>query len=258
MRIFDSHTHLNDEAFTGHVAEYVAHAQKLGVTQMAIVGSDTNLNAGALQLAHQYDNLFAIVGWHPEESKRYHAAEEATLIEQLQDPKTVAVGEIGLDYHQNVAPHAAQKNVFKRQIELAKAFNLPISIHTRDAFEDTYRLLEEVGVPARGGVMHSFNGDPEWMQRFLEMGFYISFSGVVSFKNAHDVHATARAVPSDRMLVETDAPYLAPMPFRGKQNQPAYSLYTLEALARLRDENPDQVAEQTYQNTHRLLEIDHD
>lgn len=257
MEIFDSHTHLNDDAFAGQAKEYIAQAKKLDVTQMAIVGSDEKLNQKALELAQNYDELFAIIGWHPESARDFDDAAKQHLIEQLKEPKVVAVGEIGLDYHWDTSYNDIQKEVFKQQIQIAKDVDLPISIHTRDAFEDTYQILKEVGLPDSGAIMHSFNGDPKWMEKFLDLGAMISFSGVVSFKNAPDVHASAKVVPLDRMLVETDAPYLTPEPHRGEQNQPGYTRYVVEAIAKLRDVSVSDIAEATFNNAHRIFRIKH-
>ncbi|PIO82723.1 hydrolase TatD [Loigolactobacillus backii] len=255
MQIFDSHTHLNDQAFAGKVPEYIKRAQDLGVTKMAIVGSDATLNQGALDLAHQYANLYAVIGWHPEEALTYNQQVEDHLVTQLQDDRVVALGEIGLDYHWDKEHHEQQRAIFTRQIELAKTLHLPISIHTRDAFEDTYRILKAADIRDIGGVMHSFNGNAEWLQKFLDLGLMISFSGVVSFKNAPEVHESAKLVPANRFLVETDAPYLTPEPHRGEQNQPGYTRYVVEAIAKLRQEEVTTVAAQSYRNASRFFGV---
>ena len=253
MDIFDSHTHLNDTPYQGKEAEYIENARQLGVKKMAIVGSDTALNAGALALAHQYDNLYAIVGWHPESSKDYDAAKEALLIKQLADSKVVALGEIGLDYHWDTSPREIQRRVFRRQLEIARSLKIPVSIHSRDAFDDTYDILKKAHVEDFGAIMHSFTGDTTWGQRCLDLGLYISYSGIVSFKNAPEEHASAKIVPNDRLLVETDAPYLTPTPYRGRQNQPGYTRYVVEALAKLRETTPEVIAKQTWDNAHRIF-----
>lgn len=254
MQIFDSHTHLNDDAFRDNVQAYIDHAAKLGVTKMAIVGSNRAMNEEAIQLAHQYDNLYAIVGFHPEEALNYNDEEEVILRQQLADEKVIGLGEIGLDYYQDQAPKAAQFNVFKRQIKIAQEMNLPISVHNRDAFEDTYAILKECGV--NNGIIHSFNGDAEWLNKFIDLGMYVSYSGVASFKKTKEIHDAVEKTPSDKMLVETDAPYLAPEPLRGHQNEPGFTLYTVEAVARFRDTTPDKIAEMTYQNALRIFGLE--
>ncbi|WP_283679313.1 TatD family hydrolase [Lentilactobacillus sp. Marseille-Q4993] len=256
MKIFDSHTHLNDDHLYPEAEQYFAHAQKLGVKKIANVGSNMKLNELALDLAHSHDDMYAIIGWHPEDAIYFKAEEENWLRNHLNDDKVIAIGEIGLDYYQTASPRSVQKDVFRRQLEIAKEFNLPVSIHNRDAFEDTYEILKEVDISAISGVMHSFNGDPEWLKKFIDLGMYVSYSGVASFKKTHEVHDSVRQTPIDRMLVETDAPYLAPEPYRGKQNEPGYTLYTVEALARLRDVDPDEIAAHTYQNTLRLFGLE--
>lgn len=256
MKIFDSHTHLNGEHLYSNADQYFKHAQNLGVVKLANVGSNQQLNDRSLALAAKYPDMYSIIGWHPEDSINYHEPQEQLLIEQLQSHKVVALGEIGLDYHQTSSPRDVQKRVFKRQIDIAKQLHLPISVHNRDAFEDTYAILKEMDVSGIRGVMHSFNGDPEWLKKFLDLGMLVSYSGVASFKKTHEVHDAVRQTPFDSMLVETDAPYLSPEPLRGKQNEPAYSLYTVEALARICDVNPDVIAAHTYQNTMRLFGIE--
>ena len=255
MQIFDSHTHLNDTPFAGQETAYIEHARQLGVTKMAIVGSNAQLNQGALALAHPFSNLYAIIGWHPEDVLTYSAKEEEKLAAQLQQPKVVALGEIGLDYHWDQEHHQQQQNLFRKQIELAQAYHLPISVHTRDAMADTYEILKAAHVERYGGIMHSFNGSTEWLRKFLDLGMMISFSGVVSFKNAPLVHQAARAMPIDRLLVETDAPYLTPTPYRGKQNEPGYTRYVVEAIAKLRHTSVTEIADQTYQNTIQFFKV---
>lgn len=258
LNIFDSHTHLNDDAFFDEVPAYMARAKHFGVNQMNIVGSNSILNERAIQLAHQYDNLHALVGWHPEDAKDYDADVEKKLIEQLADPKVVAMGEMGLDYHWDSSPKDVQKKVFARQVAIAKELHLPISVHDRDAFEDTYAILKAADVRDIGGAMHSFNGNSEWLKKFLDLGMLISYSGVASFKNAKEVHESVLQTPLDKMLVETDAPYLTPVPYRGKQNEPGFTKFVVEAIADLRDVAAKEIAEHTYQNSMQLFGIKHE
>ncbi|KRM90046.1 TatD family hydrolase [Fructilactobacillus florum] len=260
MQLFDSHTHLNDPAFSDQVPAAIEHARQLGVVNMAIVGSNPVMNRQAIELAQQYPALVAIVGFHPEDAALYSSATVAKLEQQLQMPQVVALGEIGMDFHQQATGKKLQERVFREQIELAQAYHLPISIHNRDAVETTYRILREAHVENLCGIMHSFNGDVGWMQKFLDLGLYLSYSGVVSFKKTKEIHEAARQTPLNRLLVETDAPYLAPEPLRGQQNEPANTLYTLEAVARFRDVDPDVIAQATYANARRVfgLEGDHE
>lgn len=253
--IFDSHTHLNAEQFNDDIPETIERAKELGVTKMAVVGFDTPTIEKSLQLSHDYSNIYSIIGWHPTEAGSYTKDIEKKLQEQLTMPKVVALGEIGLDYYWMEDPKEVQAEVFRRQIAIAKEMNLPISIHTREALADTYQILKEEDIRDIGGIMHSFSGGFEWAKRFLDLGMHISFSGVVTFKKAQDVQEAATHVPLDRLLVETDAPYLAPVPYRGKRNEPGYTRYTVEKIAELRNLPIEEVALQTWKNAHRLFRI---
>ncbi|EMF0268791.1 TatD family hydrolase [Enterococcus hirae] len=253
--IFDSHTHLNAEQFNDDIPETIERAKELGVTKMAVVGFDTPTIEKSLQLSHDYSNIYSIIGWHPTEAGSYTKDIEKKLQEQLTMPKVVALGEIGLDYYWMEDPKEVQAEVFRRQIAIAKEMNLPISIHTREALADTYQILKEEDIRDIGGIMHSFSGDFEWAKRFLDLGMHISFSGVVTFKKAQDVQEAATHVPLDRLLVETDAPYLAPVPYRGKRNEPGYTRYTVEKIAELRNLPIEEVALPTWKNAHRLFRI---
>ena len=253
LQIYDSHTHLNDDCFFSDVPAYMARARHYGVVEMNMVGSNQVLNDRAMQLAHDYAGLHAVVGWHPEDAKNYDLAAQQKLRQQLVDPAVVGIGEIGLDYHWDTSPRDVQKRVFREQLELAREFDLPVSIHCREALADAYTILKEAHVGDFGGVMHSFAGDAEWARKFLDLGMDLSYSGVVSFHKATDVHAAAKVTPLDRLMVETDAPYLTPMPYRGKQNEPAFTYFTLLALAELRVDQPQTVANASWQNAHRLF-----
>ena len=255
MQIFDTHTHLNDTPYAGQEADFVRRAAELDVTEMAIVGSDTELNAGAMRLAAEFPNLYAIVGWHPESAKDYTPEAECLLLRQLETPKTVALGEIGLDYHWDTSPRDDQRRVFARQLEIATDLDIPVSIHSRDAFEDTYKLLSESRIRQFGGIMHSFTGNAEWAKKFLDLGMYISYSGIVSFKNAPEEHESVQVVPEDRLLVETDAPYLTPEPHRGQQNQPGYTRFVAEAVAKWRGDTVENIAALTHANAHRIFKL---
>ncbi|MGX6961968.1 TatD family hydrolase [Vagococcus xieshaowenii] len=253
--IFDSHTHLNVEQFKDDINETVERANEQGVTEMAVVGFDEPTIEKSLELSQLYDNIYSIIGWHPTEAGSYTPKIEAKLQQLLNTPKVVALGEIGLDYHWMEDPKDVQEKVFRRQLAISREMKLPFSIHTRDAMEDTYRILKEEQVHLTGGIMHSFSGDSEWMKRFLDLGLHISLSGVVTFKKATDLQEVAKVVPLDSLLVETDAPYLAPVPFRGKRNEPAYTRYVVERIAELRGMTWEEVAKQTTQNAHRLFRI---
>lgn len=253
--LFDTHTHINVDQFEGEEAEVISRARDNGVTKMAIVGFDTPTIKKAVELAHTYEGLYTIIGWHPTEAGSYSDEVEEKLISQLSDETVVAMGEMGLDYYWDTAPKPVQHDAFRRQIRVAKELNLPVSIHNRDATEDTFRILKEEHAGDTGGIMHSFGLDTYWMEKFLDIGMHISLSGVVTFKNAKEVKEVAKNVPFDKLLIETDAPYLAPTPNRGKRNEPAYVKYVAEEVAAQRELSFEAVAHQTTQNALKLFRL---
>lgn len=257
--IFDTHTHLNDERFAGREAEEIQLAKEYDVTEMAVVGYDEQSNAKSLQLSRDFDEVYSIIGWHPTEISRYSVAMENLLQEQLSNDNVVALGEIGLDYYWMDDPKEEQERVFRRQLAIAREMHLPVSIHTRskevnsfEAYEDVYRILKEEKVQ---GIIHSFNGNREWMEKFVDLGMTVSFSGVVTFKKSTDIQEAAQAVPADCFLLETDAPYLAPVPKRGHTNHTAYTKYIAECIADIRGEDWETIAKVTRDNAHRLFGI---
>jgi len=253
MKIFDTHTHLNDPAFAGNTQQFIDNAKELDVDEMAIIGSNEEFNIEAIRLAQNYKELHAVVGWHPEFVEDYN---EEQLVNQIQLPEVVAIGEIGLDYHWEEDPDPKiQQKVLIQQLDIAQQYNMPVSIHCRDAFDDMYQILKNHDMSKSGIIMHSFNGDPTWLNKFLDLGLWVSYSGVVSFKNAPEVHESAKATPLDRLLVETDAPYLTPEPYRGHSNQPAYTRYVVDAIAKLKGITPDEVAEHTFNNAHQVYNL---
>lgn len=256
ISIFDTHTHLNVENFIGKEDEELALAKEMGVTAHNVVGFDKETIEGALALANKYPEVYATIGWHPTEAGSYTKDIEETIIANLENEKVIALGEIGLDYHWMEDPKEVQIEVFKRQIQLSKDYNLPFVVHTRDALEDTYQVIKEVGVGPCGGIMHSYSGSLDMAQKFIELGMLISFSGVVTFKKATDIQEAAQAIPLDKMLVETDAPYLAPVPKRGRENHTAYTRYVVDKIAQLRGLTSEEVAAVTTANAKRIFNID--
>ena len=254
--IFDTHTHLNIEDFTGREDEELALAAEMGVTRMNIVGFDKPTIERAIELADKYDQLYTTIGWHPTEAGTYTEDVENYLLEKLKHPKVVALGEIGLDYHWMTAPKEVQEQVFRRQIQLSKELDLPFVVHTRDALEDTYEIIKSEGVGPRGGIMHSFSGSLEWAEKFVELGMTISFSGVVTFKKATDIQEAAKELPLDKILVETDAPYLAPVPKRGRENKTAYMRYVVDFIANLRDKTTEELAAVTSANAEGIFGLE--
>lgn len=258
MEIFDAHTHLNDVPFRGQEEKYLSRARQLGVTKISCCGQDPDFNQRALALAKRFDNVYAMVGYCPDVAADYDQAAEDELVKQCQANKTVAIGEIGLDYYWDESPRPVQRQVFAAQLDLAHNLHLPVSIHTRDAFADTYRILKDSQVSEYGGIIHNFNGNPTWLEKFLDLGLLVSYSGVASFTTATDVHASVKATPLDKMVVETDAPYLTPKPHRGQQNEPAYTRYVAEAVAKLKGLPVETVAAATYQNAMEIYGLETD
>lgn len=253
--LIDSHAHLDVSAFDADRDTVISRAREQGVELMLeIAGSDVakgSLAAG-MALAAKYSFIYVAVGLHPHEASLYDDALEQELLNYACAEKVIGWGEIGLDYHYDHSPRDVQRRVFARQLGLALESKLPVIIHTREAEEDTVRLLRESwaarGGDAIGGIIHCFTSTPQLADAALEMGFLISFSGVVTFKNAEDLRAVARSVPMERLLVETDCPYLAPVPHRGKRNEPAFVRDTAAYLANLKGVSLEEMASATSAN----------
>ncbi|CAH1850589.1 TatD family hydrolase [Convivina praedatoris] len=251
---YDSHTHLNDDQLYMDVPAYVGRAHEFQVMEMNVVGYNQQSNQRALKIAQEYEGIRAVLGYQPEDTPDFDEAALAELDAALSQDQVVGVGETGLDYHWDT-PVEIQKKAFIQHMALAKKHDLPLVVHNREAFDDVLAMLKAGGITR--GVMHSFSGTPEQAQAFVDLGFYISFSGVVSFKKAEEVREAAQAVPLDRILVETDAPYLAPVPMRGKLNEPAFVKYVVDDLAETLGMKADELAETTRQNARRLF-LNHD
>lgn len=251
MELIDNHTHLQDEPFRGKEEFYLNRAQELGVTKLICVGQDPAFNKRAIELSQRFNQVYAMVGYCPDVAKDYDQNSEDQLIEQLQIPGVVAMGEIGLDYYWDESPRKVQREVFARQVEIAHELHMPVNIHTRDAFADCFKILKNSNLEY-GAVLHSFNGDSSWLKKFLELNVYFSYSGVASFTKATAVHEAVKKTPLERLLVETDAPFLTPKPYRGRQNEPGNVYYVARAIAELKDISLEKVADATYQNTTRV------
>ena len=228
--LFDSHCHVHDERMPGGTGAAVAAAREAGVTTMISVGCDRATSLAAIAAAEAHDGVWATVGLHPHEA--VHGVD--SIVDLFDSPHVVAVGEAGLDHYYDHSPHEAQRTAFAEQIQLAHQLGLPLVIHTRDAWDETFDILTAEGVPDRT-VFHCFTGGPDEARRCLDIGAAVSFSGIVTFKSAAEVQDAARLVPLDRMLIETDAPYLAPVPHRGRTNQPAWVTDVAQFIADLRD-----------------------
>ncbi|WP_163655864.1 TatD family hydrolase [Listeria sp. PSOL-1] len=253
--LFDTHVHLNDLAFNKDIEEVIKRAKENDVTKMAVVGFDKATIERALELAQIYPFIYLIVGWHPTEAIHFTDDILAWLRDLAKDPKVVALGEMGLDYHWDTSPKEVQFEVFRKQIRLAREVNLPIVIHNREATDDIVRILQEEHAEEVGGIMHCFGEAIEVMQKCLDLNFYISFGGTVTFKNAKLPKIAAEAVPLEKMLIETDAPYLAPHPKRGKRNEPAYVKLVAEKIAELKNMKYEEIATYTTNNAEKLFRI---
>lgn len=253
--LFDTHVHLNARQFKDDVDEVIERAVKVGVTRMTVVGFDDETIPLAIDIAEKYEFIYAAVGWHPVDAIHFKEKHLDYLREYAQHKKVVALGEMGLDYHWDTSPKEVQETVFRTQIRLAKQLNMPIIIHNREATEDVIRILQEEKAGEVGGIMHCYSGTVEQMKPCLEMNFYISLAGPVTFKNAKIPKEVAKEVPLDRLLVETDAPYLAPHPFRGKRNEPAYVTKVAEEIAKLRNLDYETICEITTKNALKIYRI---
>lgn len=252
--IIDSHCHLNMlklDRYDGDMARLVAATHAAGVGYMLNVCVDLDSAQMVIDTAQRFEHVYASVGLHPSDVNETvpHKSRLITLADQ---PKVVAIGETGLDYHYNSKHLDCMRDSFRLHIDLAKELQKPLIIHTRDAREDTIQIMRECAANEYGGVMHCFTESLEMAEAALELGFYISFSGIVTFKNALALQEVVKAVPLDRMLIETDSPYLTPAPFRGKPNEPQYVKYVAEKIAELKNEDYARVAEVT---THNFLSL---
>ena len=256
MSLVDSHCHLDSPEFDADRDEVVARALEAGVEHMVAIGTGTgppDLEAG-IRLADRYSAFYATVGIHPHDAAKASPGDFERLAELVLHPKVVALGEIGLDYHYDFSPRETQTAVFIQQMEIAAAAKKPIVIHTREAWDDTAALLEQHWKPhGVGGIMHCFSGGPAEARRALELGFHLSFGGIVTFPKALEVQAAAKEAPGERILLETDSPYLAPVPKRGKRNEPALMVHTARKVAELRGQTLEEVSRLTSENFGRLL-----
>lgn len=250
---FDTHAHLNAEQYNDDLREVIDRALAKGVSRIVVVGFDRPTIEKAMELVEKYDFIYASIGWHPVDAIDM-TDEDLLWIEELSShPKVVALGEMGLDYYWDKSPKDVQKQVFRKQIQLAKKVKLPIVIHNRDATADIVEVLKEEGAEEVGGIMHCFSGSPETAQECVKMNFYISLGGPVTFKNAKKPKEVAEAIPLEKLLIETDCPYLAPHPFRGKRNEPSYVKLVAEQIAEIKNISVEEVAKVTTENAKKIF-----
>lgn len=252
--IWDTHAHLDDKQFNPDRDQVVQRAREAGIGNIVNVGHTETASRNAVEMAIKYPFMYAAVGIHPHDAKDCTERTWELLLRLAQNPKVVAWGEIGLDYYRDLSPRDIQRQVFIKQIELADEAGLPIIIHNRDAHEDTLKIVKK-HLPQGGGVFHSYSGSWEMARELLAMGFYLSFSGPLTFKNARYAVEVAANVPEDRFVVETDCPYLAPEPYRGKRNEPAYVREVLCKIAELKGLSLVEAAELSSANAQRLFKI---
>jgi TatD DNase family protein len=258
--MIDSHCHLADEAFAADLDAVVTRAKEAGLERVLVILEAGNEKeaAQAARVEQLWPETRVAIGVHPHQSHQFaDDPERAVALVRTQLAATDsarAVGEIGLDYHYDFSPRDVQQAIFRAQVRIAREVHLPVVVHTREADEDTVAILEDEGHGAVRGVLHCFTGTPPLARAALDLGFYISLAGIITFPKAAELRDTARAVPLERLLTETDSPFLAPVPHRGKRNEPAHVAQVVEAVARLFERDPVEVARRTAQNFHALFE----
>ncbi|MDH5739370.1 MAG: TatD family hydrolase [Nitrospira sp.] len=255
--LFDTHTHLHDARYNDDREAMIARARESGVEAFLTIGCDLATSQAAVSLADHYPFVYASVGVHPHEVKHIQDTWYDEFRRLARNQKVVAYGEIGLDYHYNHSSPKEQRDRFREQVQLARELTLPVIIHTREAQEDTVTILREERASEIGGVFHCFSGDARLAKEALELGFYLSFSGILTFHNATALREIAKQTPLDRVLIETDCPYLTPVPHRGKRNEPAYVFQVAQQLASIHGPalSLEQISRQTSDNAKRLFKI---
>ena len=252
--IIDTHAHLDFDRFDSDRQNTIYRAREANVKGIINVGIDLTTTLKSIELAEKYTNIFATAGIHPHDAIEATDEDIEALRELLYHPKVVAIGEVGLDFYRNISPPDVQRKLFRMFMDWFFEYDLPLVIHTRDADEAMLSILKEKSKSGWRGVFHCFAGDQQMAAQVLEMGFHISFTGNITFKNSSSVHVM-RDVPMDRLLVETDSPFLTPMPHRGKRNEPAYVNFVVEKIANVKGLTPDEVAHITTKNAQELFDI---
>ena len=249
MELIDTHCHLTFEPLAADVPGVIERSRAAGVTGWITVGTSLEDSRKAIELAGLYENMYAAIGIHPHEAKDGDAAALAELKHLAKQDKVVAIGETGLDFHYNFSKQPDQRRVFAAHLEIARELDLPVIVHSRNAFDETVEILDQSGGGLKGVVFHCFSGSAEQAKQLLDRGYYLSFTGVVTFKNAESTREAAKVVPLDRLMVETDAPYMSPEPLRKqKPNEPALIVYTAKLLAWLQGVDLDDLSRATTRN----------
>ncbi|PKK84121.1 MAG: hydrolase TatD [candidate division Zixibacteria bacterium HGW-Zixibacteria-1] len=255
--MIDSHCHLDFKDFSGRLEDIIKNALLAGVHTMVNIGADLRTSINSVKLADEYDCIFATVGVHPHDAKKYNADVEDQLIQLMNNKRVVAVGEIGLDFYRDLSPRDLQKKVFRRQLEIAVDRKLPVVIHSRESFGETVEIVKEYSSRLVGGVFHCFPGTTKDAIEVIDLGLHISVGGVITFPRAR-MAEVATEVPLDKILLETDSPYLTPEPYRGKTNQPAYVRFVRDKLAQLRGisaKEVEKITDRNCQKMYRLVEV---
>ena len=255
LDLFDTHAHLHFPDFAGDLAEVLSRARAAGVRRMLTVGTDPATSRAAIEVASREPDVWASVGIHPHDAQAADGAALDTIQRLATEPRVVAVGEIGLDFFRDLSPRPLQERAFRAQLEIARRVRRPVIVHCRDAHEETLGILSEHRVGELGGIMHCFSGDVEIARRCLDLGLLVSLAGPVTYPKARALPDVARFVPGDRLVVETDCPYLPPQPFRGKRNEPAHIALTVARVAELRGEPVDVLAARLSENGRTLLGV---
>jgi len=252
----DSHAHLDDERFDGDRELLISSLKDNKIDIVLNIGADLKTSKASVKLAQEYDNIFAVVGVHPHDAKDVDENYIEQLRELAKEEKVVAIGEIGLDFYYDNSPRDIQRKIFLEQINLAKELNLPIVIHTRDAAQETFDILKEAANEGNiKGVMHCYSGSVEMALEYIKLGFYISIGGPVTFKKSRVSKEVAATIPLEKLLIETDSPYLTPEPYRGKRNEPMFVKYTAETIAEVRGISVEELGEVTSRNVKELFGI---
>ncbi len=255
VRLIDSHTHLDMPQFQKDLHGVIERARNSGVVAMITVGISLDSSEKALEIARKYPFIYSTVGCHPHGAHDLPGEEMSRLKELAMDPRVVAWGETGLDYYRDRAPRDKQRACLRQQVALARECRLPLVIHDREAHDDVIRILKDESAQEVGGVIHCFSGDWNYAKKCLDLGFYISVPGTVTYKNAEIQREVVRKCPLERLMVETDAPYLTPVPYRGKRNEPAYVVFTAKKVSELRNMPLDEISERLTENTVRLFRL---
>ena len=257
--LIDTHAHLHDRAFNSDRADMLARAREAGLDAIVTVGTDRTESEAAIAVARTEPDVFATVGLHPHDAKDWDDALRTRYAALASDPKVVAIGEIGLDYYRNLSPRPAQERAFREQLELANELRLPVVVHARDADGETAAILDEWALSATCGhpigVLHCYAGDVALAYRYTELGFLISIAGPVTYPKSERIRAVATTVSVESLVVETDAPYLTPQPWRGQRNESAYVVETARYIAELRGDDDDELAKQCGENARRLFRL---